>query len=114
MPRGDGTGPNGMGSMTGRGMGYCAGYNAPGFASGGFGRGRGMGFGRGFRRMAFMRQPLDRVVPVAQAPAYAQPTKEQETMYLENEAKAIEAEQSALKQELETVKKRLDELKKQK
>ncbi|NLG67487.1 MAG: DUF5320 domain-containing protein, partial [Actinobacteria bacterium] len=25
MPRGDGTGPEGMGPMTGRGAGYCAG-----------------------------------------------------------------------------------------
>ena len=31
MPRGDGTGPAGMGPMTGRAAGYCAGYNVPGF-----------------------------------------------------------------------------------
>ena len=43
MPRGDRTGPAGMGPMTGRGMGYCgAGY--------GSGLGRGMGYGRGFGR----------------------------------------------------------------
>lgn len=58
MPGGDRTGPAGMGPMTGRGAGYCAGYTAPGYANpvayggrgGGFGRGRGgmgMGFGRG-------------------------------------------------------------------
>jgi uncharacterized protein DUF5320 len=57
MPRGNGTGPNGMGPMTGRGAGFCAGYVAPGsanFIGGrggmGFGRGRGMGMGRGFGR----------------------------------------------------------------
>ena len=33
MPRGDGTGPDGMGSMTGRAVGYCAGYSVPGFAN---------------------------------------------------------------------------------
>ena len=33
MPRGDGTGPAGMGPMTGRGAGYCAGYGHPGFAN---------------------------------------------------------------------------------
>ncbi len=33
MPRGDGTGPAGMGPMTGRAAGYCAGSNAPGFAN---------------------------------------------------------------------------------
>jgi hypothetical protein len=31
MPRGDRTGPAGMGPMTGRAAGYCAGYPAPGF-----------------------------------------------------------------------------------
>lgn len=50
MPRGDGTGPAGMGPMTGRGMGYCAGYAAPGFVNAGVGMGR----GRGFRRMYYM------------------------------------------------------------
>lgn len=33
MPRGDGTGPAGMGPRTGRGAGYCAGYSSPGFAN---------------------------------------------------------------------------------
>ncbi len=54
MPRGDQTGPRGAGAMTGRGMGYCAGYDVPGFmnpgfnprAKGNFGFGRGMGGGR--------------------------------------------------------------------
>ena len=31
MPAGDGTGPRGMGPMTGRAAGYCAGYPVPGF-----------------------------------------------------------------------------------
>lgn len=50
MPRGDGTGPAGMGPMTGRAAGYCAGYPVPGFANPYQGRGFGMGFGRGFGR----------------------------------------------------------------
>ena len=33
MPRGDGTGPVGMGRMTGRGAGFCAGFAAPGCAN---------------------------------------------------------------------------------
>lgn len=54
MPRRDGTGPMGMGRMTGRGAGYCAGIAAPGCANpvefvGGFGRG--FSRGRVFRRM---------------------------------------------------------------
>ena len=54
MPRGDGTGPMGMGRMTGRGAGYCAGYATPGYATPvGFAGGFGCGFGegRGFRKM---------------------------------------------------------------
>ena len=55
MPGGDGTGPGGMGPMTGRAAGFCAGYPVPGYANPvgergmgmGWGRGRGGGFGRG-------------------------------------------------------------------
>ncbi|NQT25555.1 DUF5320 domain-containing protein [candidate division KSB1 bacterium] len=47
MPRGDGTGPSGLGPMTGRAAGYCAGYQVPGFANPIPGRGSGFGFGRG-------------------------------------------------------------------
>jgi len=31
MPGGDGTGPMGMGPMTGRAAGFCAGYGVPGY-----------------------------------------------------------------------------------
>jgi hypothetical protein len=49
MPRGDGTGPMGYGSMTGRGAGYCAGFRLPGFLNTIGRRGltnRGRGYGR--------------------------------------------------------------------
>jgi len=49
MPAGDGTGPMGMGPMTGRAAGFCAGYEVPGYANWVPGRGLGWGFGRGFR-----------------------------------------------------------------
>ena len=58
MPRGNRTGPMGMGPMTGRGGGYCADYPGPGFMNrmGGRGFGRYGGWGRGwgyrFRRFA--------------------------------------------------------------
>lgn len=45
MPRGDGTGPWGQGPMTGRGLGYCASNDNPGFAA----PGPGMALGRGGR-----------------------------------------------------------------
>jgi len=53
MPGGDRTGPTGEGPLTGRAAGYCAGFDAAGFANpvpGGLGRGlgrRGGGGGRG-------------------------------------------------------------------
>ncbi|MEJ2038825.1 MAG: DUF5320 domain-containing protein [Desulfosarcinaceae bacterium] len=51
MPRGDRTGPTGMGAMTGRGAGYCSGINLSGLANPAarFGRGMGTGRGAGFR-----------------------------------------------------------------
>ena len=53
MPGGDRTGPMGYGPMTGRGAGYCAGFNTPGYMNPMPGRGamrgnwQGAGFGRG-------------------------------------------------------------------
>jgi hypothetical protein len=49
MPRGDRTGPGGLGPMTGRMAGYCAGFNRPGFT--GFGR----AYGNAFNRRPFLR-----------------------------------------------------------
>jgi hypothetical protein len=57
MPFGDGTGPRGMGSMTGRGAGYCSGFATPGFANPipgrrwfGFGWRRAYGYPYAYRR----------------------------------------------------------------
>ncbi len=51
MPRRDGTGPMGTGSMTGRGLGICTGADAVKYGAG-LGMGLGLacrrGFGRGF------------------------------------------------------------------
>ncbi|MBN1522599.1 MAG: DUF5320 domain-containing protein [Candidatus Aureabacteria bacterium] len=47
MPFGDRTGPDGMGPMTGRAAGYCAGYAVPGYMNPVYGRGLGYGRGRG-------------------------------------------------------------------
>lgn len=48
MPAGDRTGPMGLGPMTGRAAGYCAGAAVPGAATAWGGRGFGGGFGGGF------------------------------------------------------------------
>ncbi|PHJ36910.1 hypothetical protein P378_19550 [Desulforamulus profundi] len=53
MPRRDGTGPMGLGSMTGRGLGFCTGANAVKYGAGlglGLGLGCRRGLGRGFGR----------------------------------------------------------------
>ena len=75
MPFGDGTGPLGLGPMTGRAAGFCAGFGRPGFANPmpgysfpyGYARtvpawsrrgwGLGPGFGRGWRRWGLYRYP---------------------------------------------------------
>ncbi|OPY62026.1 DUF5320 domain-containing protein [Pelotomaculum sp. PtaB.Bin117] len=58
VPRGNGTGPIGMGPLTGRGAGFCAGFKIPGFVNLNFGRGMGLGRGRGFRRMSWLARLL--------------------------------------------------------
>jgi hypothetical protein len=57
MPRRDGTGPTGQGSMTGRGLGVCSGVNAPLY---GYGQGMGQArrAGMGCRRLGSFRGPV--------------------------------------------------------
>ena len=96
MPRGDGTGPNGQGSMTGRRMGFCAGFNAPGFTNHGFGGGFGRGRGFGLRARNMQVAPI-------QQPAIM--TEKQEKEFLEQEL-------NALKEEMKEIEKRLKQIKK--
>jgi len=103
MPRGDGTGPAGMGPMTGRGAGFCAGFAAPGYANP-IGCGFGFGRGRGFRRM-FYATGLPRWarfdVPNTSGAYFASEADEKEL--LKRQAKLLE-------NQLDDVKKRLEEL----
>ena len=117
MPGGDGTGPNGLGPMTGRRLGYCAGFSVPGFMNPGFGLGRawrrgfGRGFGRGFRWRARFFQPqiAEQVIPIQQA---TQPlTKSDEKQLLEEEKQYLQDELEAIKNEMQEIEKRLKELK---
>ncbi len=110
MPRGDGTGPAGDGSMTGRSAGYCAGYQTPGYANPGpglnLGLGRGFGRGRGFR--SFGRFPAyGRGFYRPVAVGYREPSKEEEHTYLKNVMTSLE-------EELKEVKKRLREIEEKK
>lgn len=97
MPRGDGTGPAGQGSMTGRGRGFCAGFNAPGFMNNGSGRGMGRGRGLGWRARAVQPMPIQQAQP-------AVITEKQEKQFLEQEL-------TALKEEIKEIEKRLKEIK---
>jgi hypothetical protein len=121
MPRGDGTGPMGMGPMTGRAAGYCAGFPVPGFMNpmpgyGVWGGGRGRGWRRWYRATGmpgWMRASyglpawgMGFVPPYA---GYAPPsmTAEQELEMLNQQAKA-------LSEQLEEIKQRIGELSKEK
>ena len=107
MPRGDGTGPVGMGPMTGRAAGLCAGHPVPGFMNPIPGRGpqgRGFGWGRGQGR-GFGGAPF---VGVPDAPVYGfpyapEPDPKQETEALKGQAEYLEGA-------LEDIRKRLAEL----
>ncbi len=126
MPWGDGSGPNGMGSMTGRGAGYCAGYNGPGYANAGpggfFGRGRGFGrgFGRGlgrgfgFRRFAPVNAPVQpaQYVPVQSVPVQNTPVQSQVKYTKEDELADLKAEKEMIARELKAIDDRLKELEK--
>ncbi len=114
MPQGDRTGPNGQGPMTGRGLGYCNGYNGPGYNRGmPMGRGAGFrrGFGRGFRWRVPARAVPQEFVPVRQEPyTYS---KEDEIQNLKNEVNILEQEKKDINQELEELKKRIEEVQKE-
>ena len=113
MPRGDGTGPMGIGPMTGRGRGFCGGSGAPGFVSLGpgigFGRGRGCrGGGHGRRNMFYAtgltgRQRAAMGTQSTGAGIDADITKNQEI-----EALKQQADDAA--QVLENIRKRISEL----
>lgn len=124
MPGGDGTGPSGMGSMTGRAAGYCAGYSAPGYMNpvggqgyGGFGRGRGGGgWGRRNRFYATGMPGWQRAG--MGVPAYGMPP-EYPTPYgapfgpaatVEQELDALKGQAEYFGNALEEIKKRIEEL----
>jgi len=125
MPRGDKTGPQGMGPMTGRAAGHCAGYPVQGFAN--LNGGRGMGYrrgfgggrGRGFRGEYGAAAPLNPMNPayMGEAPYVFTPppaagygdtygpmgNPDQELEMLKNQTSYIE-------ETLENIKKRINEL----
>ncbi|MGM0414857.1 MAG: DUF5320 domain-containing protein [Bacillota bacterium] len=90
MPGGDRTGPRGEGPMTGRGAGYCNGFNSPGnFRPGG-------GFRRGNRHRNMYYSA-------------ARPARPVDSGY-SSEDESKELELKAIKNQLESIEKRLEEL----
>ena len=108
MPAGDGTGPLGMGPMSGRGMGFCGEYATPGGEYPGPGRrffgrgGRGGGGGYG-RRHQYYATGLPRWARGGVFPAYAPPSHEQEIEMLKGEAER-------LKEQFDAINRRMDQL----
>ena len=112
MPRGDGTGPAGMGPMTGRAAGYCAGYGVPGYMNPmpGYGRGMGWGGGRGRgggrRNMYYATgQPgwarFGYAAPWGVPPTYAAPpTREQEVTDLQAQAEWLQSQLEAINERI--------------
>jgi hypothetical protein len=126
MPLGDRTGPAGMGPMTGRAAGYCAGYPVPGYMNpvtgrvpyggyygvgrGGYpwggGRGRAWGGGRGFGwRGIGYPYPYMYGYPgyYSEAPYVPWISPEEEENMLRQQAEAMESQ-------LKEIQKRLQEL----
>jgi len=119
MPWGDRTGPLGLGPMTGRGAGYCAGYGVPGYLNpvggrGFYGRGAGWwgrGAGRGWRHMywatglpGWARAGAYPTWGAAAYPYYpGQLSRDQEIELLKEHSEVLE-------KSLEDVRKRLSEL----
>ncbi len=106
MPGGDGTGPVGMGPMTGRGAGYCAGYPAPGYLSpaggrGFWGRGRGGGWGR---RNWYHATGLPFWARAAQG-FFGAPSAEQERDALRQQSQQLQESLNAINQRIEDLEK---------
>ncbi|OGN89597.1 MAG: hypothetical protein A2Y88_06775 [Chloroflexi bacterium RBG_13_48_10] len=99
MPRLDGTGPQGAGPMTGRGIGYCGSnsrgrfYNSAPGLRGAYGLGY-RGRGRGWRNRFY----------TTGVPGWVPPTPEQEIAELNTWAEQ-------LKTQLDAIQKRIEELK---
>lgn len=112
MPRGDRTGPAGMGPLSGRGAGFCAGLGAPatnqggwgGFLSPGWGRGTGWRTGgRGFCHRLFGAgfPAWLGFGPPGASPS--RPDPEMEKQFLQDQADGLQSQ-------LNWIKKRLGEL----
>jgi len=90
MPFGDRTGPRGQGTRTGRGLGFCGGFDRPGAF---YGRGRPWGLGRGWRR-GFYPLGFGGISAI-------EPIEEDEAKWLEREAKGLERSLRGIRSRIE-------------
>lgn len=114
MPGGDRTGPTGQGPVTGRGSGFCTGYESAGFTRGAgygagrrFGMGRGMRFGRGgggrgFGRFGGYGFSLRGMPDYPQAPSM---TKEDEIRLLKSQSDQLVRSQKEIERRLNELEK---------
>lgn len=122
MPGGDGTGPAGMGPMTGRAAGYCVGYDMPGsvnpvvgrgFGAGGRGGGGGRG-GRGRRNQFYATRLTGRQRASMGATAFggAMPSGAPyaPTMSSEQQLDALKGQAEYFADTLNGIRKRIEEL----
>ena len=125
MPGGDRTGPVGMGPMTGRAAGFCAGYSVPGYMNpvggrGYWGWGRGGGWGRrnwfyatglpGWARAGYGVPAWDGAVnPYTYGAAPFAPG-----LSAQQEIDALKGQAEYLEDSLDGIKKRIEELESQK
>lgn len=124
MPRGDRRGPEGAGQMTGRGFGYCAGNDQPGFTADtapqgagrglrngrgrgpGFGCGHGRGHGMGYGRAAGRSRDAY-YAPAAESEREdfnSQESRDREITRLENVANTLSSELEIVKTKIEQLK----------
>jgi len=126
MPWGDRTGPAGLGPMTGRSAGYCAGYSVPGYLNpipgrgfygvgrGGYpwggGRSRAWGGGRGWGgRGGVYGAPYGDYSYPQYTPV---PTPKEEESYLKEELSLLEDQIKSVKERLKVVEKEGEKAKK--
>ncbi len=106
MPRGNLTGPMGLGSQTGRRAGFCAGYNMPGNSKIGEGDGFEMGFGRrsnfgGSRRCGGFDWRNRFFTRSLASGAGVNPDPEMEKETLKSQIEFLQTKMNAIKQRLE-------------
>ncbi len=120
MPRGDRTGPGRLGPMTGRGLGYCAGYGTPGYSQGypmgggfgggrgrgGGGRGYGWGPGYGWRSAPGYGVPASVYGAIPAAPV----SPENQLNMLKQEKNYLESQMNGIKDAFDDISKRIAEM----